>query len=107
MADYISTQLLTTSINVETKHITGDINELLYKYLKQKYEGVCNKDGYVQKDSLQIMNRSIGKKTINNTSYIIYNITYKANIYSPVKGTQLDVCVNSVTKNGYNSLFER
>lgn len=101
MADYISTQLLTTSINVETKHITGDINELLYKYLKQKYEGVCNKDGYVQKDSLQIMNRSIGEvKTINNTSYIIYNITYKANIYSPVKGTQLDVCVNSVTKMG-------
>ena len=35
MADYISTQLLTTSINVETKHITGDINELLHKYLKQ------------------------------------------------------------------------
>ena len=47
------------------------------------------------------MNRSIGEdKTINNTSYIIYNITYKANIYSPVKGTQLDVCVNSVTKMG-------
>lgn len=101
MTDYISTQLLTTSINVEAKHIQGDINELLCKYLKQKYEGVCNKDGYVQKNSLQIINRSIGEvKTINNTSYIIYNITYKGNIYSPVKGTQLDVCVNSITKMG-------
>ena len=39
-------------------------------------------------------------KTINNTSYIIYNITYKANIYSPVKGTKLDVSVNSITKMG-------
>ena len=33
MTDYISTQLLTTSINVEAKHIQGDINELLCKYL--------------------------------------------------------------------------
>ena len=101
MTDYISTQLLTTSINVEAKHIQGDINELLYKYLKQKYEGVCNKDGYVQKDSLQIMNRSIGEvKTINNTSYIVYNITYKANIYSPVKETKLTITINSITKMG-------
>ena len=101
MTDYISTQLLTTSINVEAKNIKGDINELLYKQLKQKYEGVCNKDGYVQKDSLQIMNRSIGEvKTINNTSYVVYNITYKANIYSPTKGSQLNVTVNSITKMG-------
>lgn len=101
MTDYISTQLLTTSINVEAKNIQGDINELLYKLLKQKYEGVCNKDGFIQRDSLQIVNRSIGEvKTINNTSYIVYNITYKANIYSPVKGVKLDVSINSITKMG-------
>jgi hypothetical protein len=47
------------------------------------------------------MNRSIGEvKTINNTSYIVYNITYKANIYSPVKETKLTITVNSITKMG-------
>ncbi len=101
MSDYISSQLLTTSINVEIKNIKGDINQILYKLLKKKYEGVCNKDGYVQNNSLQIVNRSIGEvKTINNTSYIVYNITYNANIYSPVKETKLDICVNSITKMG-------
>ena len=101
MSDYTSSQLLTTSINVEIKNIKGDINQILYKLLKKKYEGVCNKDGYVEKDSLQIVNRSIGEvKTINNTSYIVYNITYKANIYSPVKETKLDIYVNSITKMG-------
>lgn len=101
MTNYISSQLLTTSINVEIKNIHGDINQILYKLLKKKYEGVCNKDGYVQRDSLQIVNRSIGEvKTINNTSYIIYNITYKANIFSPVKNTLLDIHVNSITKMG-------
>lgn len=101
MSDYISSQLLTTSINVDMKNIKGDINELLYKLLKKKYEGVCNKDGYIQKGSLQIVNRSIGSvKTINNTSYIVYEITYKANIFSPVKGTKLDITINSITKMG-------
>ena len=86
---------------MEAKNIQGHINELLYKLLKQKYEGVCNKDGFIQRDSLQIVNRSIGEvKTINNTSYIVYNITYKANIYSPVKGVKLDVSINSITKMG-------
>ena len=37
-------------------------------------------------------------ETINNTSYIVYNITYNANIYLPVKETKLDICVNSITK---------
>ena len=101
MSEYISSQLLTTSINVDMKNIKGDINELLYKLLKKKYEGVCNKDGYIQKGSLQIVNRSIGSvKTINNTSYIVYEITYKANKYSPVKGTKLDITINSITKMG-------
>ena len=101
MSEYISSQLLTTSINVDMKNIKGDINELLYKLLKKKYEGVCNKDGYIQKGSLQIVNRSIGSvKTINNTSYIVYEITYKANIYSPVKGNKLDITINSITKMG-------
>lgn len=101
MTEYISSQLLTTSINVDMKNINGDINEILYKLLKKKYEGVCNKDGYIQNGSLQIVNRSIGSvKTINNTSYIVYDITYKANIYSPVKGTKLKITINSITKLG-------
>ena len=101
MTEYKSTQLLTTSINLSSNKIKGDINKLIVYTLKKRYEGVCNKDGYIQKGSLQIVNRSIGSvKTINNTSYIVYEITYKANIYSPVKGTNLDITINSITKMG-------
>ena len=88
--DYYSEQLLTTSININSDSIKGDINQLLFHKLKQKYEGVCNKDGYVKKDSIEIVNRSIGEvKTINNTSYIVYNMTYKAGVLSPVEGIKL------------------
>jgi len=101
MKDYESTQLLTTTINIESRNIKGDINELLFRYLKKKYEGVCNKDGYVKKDSLEIVNRSVGEiKTINGISYVVYKITYKATILSPVKGIQLNITINSITKMG-------
>ena len=99
--DYYSEQLLTTSININSDSIKGDINQLLFHKLKQKYEGVCNKDGYVKKDSIEIVDRSIGEvKTINNTSYIVYNITYKAGVLSPVEGIKLDIVIDSITKMG-------
>ena len=101
MSDYISNQILTCSLNVEARYIKGDVNKLLYNLLKKKYEGVCNKDGYIQNDSLEMINRSVGEvKTIDNTSYVVYNITYKANIYSPVKGIELPIYINSITKMG-------
>lgn len=101
MTDYQSTQLLTTFINIEARNIKGNINELLFKYLKKKYEGVCNTDGYVKKNSLEIVNRSIGEvKTINSVSYVVYNITYKAIILSPIKGVQLNIVIDSITKMG-------
>jgi DNA-directed RNA polymerase subunit E'/Rpb7 len=99
--DYISTQILTTTINIKPDKITGDINQLILHDMKQRYEGVCNKDGYIKKDSIQLVERSIGEiKTIDSKSFIVYNITYRADVLSPAKGIQLDIIVDSITKMG-------
>lgn len=101
MEDYVSNQILTTTVNIEAKHIQGDINKLLFKHLQNKFEGVCNEDGYIQKGSLEIINRSIGEiKTINNINYIVFNLTYKAIILTPVKGIKLNIIIDSITKMG-------
>jgi len=100
-SEYSSTQLLTTSINIEPKDIRGDINKLTLHYLRKRYEGVCNKDGYIEKGSIEVINRSIGKvKMIDNISYIIYHITYKAIVISPSKGTKIRCTINSNNKMG-------
>ena len=76
--------LLTTSINISPNKIKGDINKLLLFMLKQKYEGSCNKDGYIIKDSIQLINRSIGQiRTINNKSITNYKVSYKSDIIIP------------------------
>ena len=99
--DYVSTQLLTTSINIQPDKIQGDINQLILHTMKQRYEGVCNKDGYIKKDSIELVERSIGEiKTIDSQSFVVYNITYRADVLSPAKGVQLDIIVDSITKMG-------
>ena len=101
MSDYNSIQLLTASINIEPHRIKGDINKLILYNLKKRYESVCNKDGYIEKDSIELINRSIGElKNIENKSYIIYNITYKATVISPSIGDKINCIVNSNNKMG-------
>ena len=101
ISDYYSSQLLTTSINIEPKYIRGDINNLIAYNIKKRYEGICNKDGYIEKNSIEIINRSIGKlKIVDNKSYIVYNITYKANVISPSIGDKIKCVINSNNKMG-------
>ena len=99
--DHISSILLTTSINISPNKIKGDINKLLLFILKQKYEGSCNKDGYIIKDSIQLINRSIGQiRTINNKSITNYNVTYKSDIIIPSENEQFTCYVETINKLG-------
>ena len=99
--NYISKQLLTSSINIPTDRLRGDINETILRQIKKRFEGTCNQDGFIEKDSIEITNRSLGEmKTINNKSYIVYNLTYQANVISPSKGDKLSCVVNAVSKVG-------
>ena len=99
--NYISKQLLTSSINIPTDRLRGDINETILRQIKKRFEGTCNQDGFIEKDSIEITNRSLGEmKTINNKSYIVYNLTYQANVISPSKGDKLPCVVNAISKVG-------
>ena len=97
----ISNQIFTTSINIKCNHIKGNINKLILLVLKKKFEGKCNNHGFILEDSIEILNRSIGEvKTINNTSYIIYNIKYKTDILSVSNKDTIECYINSITKMG-------
>ena len=101
MNKYYSTQILTTRINIEPSNIKGDINNLVLYNIKKRYEGVCNKDGYIRNGSIEILNRSIGQsKIIDNKSYMVYSITYKADIISPSVDDNIKCMINSNNKMG-------
>ena len=80
-----------------TKNIDG-----LIKYrLKEQLEGVCGKYGYVIKNSISIIKRSIGKVvTHNNESRIEFNLTFKMKIILPCNSEIFTCKIDSITKMG-------
>ena len=103
MLDYEKEQLLTITIQINASDIyrTKNINGLIKHKLKEQLEGVCGKYGYVIKDSISIINRSIGKAiTHNEQSKIGYNLTYKMNVILPCTSEIFTCKIDSITKMG-------
>jgi DNA-directed RNA polymerase subunit E'/Rpb7 len=98
---FISEQLLTININLKPDEMKTDIDNLIKQKLKEKIECKCSENGYILKDSIIIIKRSLGKiQTFNQKSIITFIITYKAKVISPIKGLSLDVYINNINKMG-------
>ena len=100
---YTKEQLLTTTILLHSKDISKskNIDGLLKYKLKNDYENVCNKYGYVLNNSIAIKNRSVGKiVNHNDQSMIEYNITMKISVINPCKNDIFTCKVDNITKMG-------
>ena len=103
MTSHEKDQLKTITIHIDAEDIyrTKNIDGLIKYTLKKQLEGVCGKYGYVVKDSVSVVKRSIGKvQTQNNVSKIEYDVTYKMKIIMPCKGDIYECNVESITKMG-------
>jgi len=98
---YINTQKLTTKINIKPNELNQNINEIIFLKLKELTEGVCINEGYVITDSIDIINKYIGKIiNLNNKSYIEYCINYSAIILSPNKDDIINCYIDNINKLG-------
>jgi len=103
MKEYSKEILITTSTHLDLNDInkTKNIDGLLAYKLKKTNENVCHKNGFVLKDSLKIINRSMGKLiTHNHKSAIEYNVTLKLNVIYPSPKDIFEVKIDSITKMG-------
>jgi len=98
---YLIKELLDIAININVKDINKNINEIILSKIKNKIEGVCIDSGFVIKDSINIVNKSIGKIiNINNKSFIEYNIKYDAQLLSPKKDNIINCYIDNINKLG-------
>ena len=101
MSSYIMEQLLSSNLYIYPKDLNKDIDNIIQIKLKEQNEGLCNEHGYIIKDSIYILKRSLGNiSTKNNKSAIKYVITYKARTISPSEGDNYEVFVNNINKMG-------
>jgi len=104
---YISEQLLTTNLFVNASQVNKNIDNVIKENLKEQLEGLCYEDGYIVKDSVKIINRSMGKIVVNdNVSSVSYSIRYKANIISPSEGDVIESYVSNINKMGVVSYIK-
>ena len=78
----------TTNIYLKPCELTSDYENLLLKKLVDKMEGSCTKFGYIKKNSLKIVKRSIGniiKQHFNGN--ILFDLQCIAEICNPINGT--------------------
>ena len=103
MNTYENEQLLTTSVHIPIQKITKtkNIDGLITYHLKNLFEGVCGKEGYVVKNSIFVVQRSIGKiVTIDSKSKIQYDVTYKLKTIHPSKDDEYECIIYSISKMG-------
>lgn len=86
---------------VQAKYLNSHINQYLLDYLKHRFEGKCISEGYIQQDSIEIMEKSIGY--INGSRFmgdVNYDILFKANICNPMINNIIECEVKFINKLG-------
>ena len=109
MSNFEKKQLITNTLLVESKDILSkkNIDGYLKYILKKKYEPKCNNNGYIIPDSLELIQRSIGKiVSIDNKNYTKYEVTYKIKSIIPCVGDLFDCIISSNTKMGIIGYLE-
>ena len=82
-------------IYLSIMEIDKNLKETITKKLKKEYEGKCIVEGYIQKDSCQIISYSSGLiKGVN----IIYEVVFRCKTCFPVEGMNINCIAVNITK---------
>lgn len=93
--------LLTERILVPPRFLNNKINDFIQNELVNKIEERCIDEGYIKKDSIKIMKKSIGQlKGSQFNGYITYDVLYKAFVCHPKNGDIIKCKVKFINKLG-------
>ena len=94
-----------TNIIIKPNELDANFEKTILKKVKNMYENVCSKHGYIKNNSIKILERSIG--TINNQHFnanIRYQLKCIAEICNPIQGSIIKCKVKA--KNSLGLLAE-
>lgn len=94
--------IISTTVGIPFNQINSkNIDKIITKYLKKNFENKCCSHGFIKNNTISIVQRSQGSiKSIDNISYIFYDVNYKIDTYNPNKGDIFQCKINNTTKMG-------
>lgn len=93
---------LTKKVHVNSKFLQRNIASSLLLQLKQNYEGKCTPEGFIQQNSVTIVNYSLGRANYIKGG-IDYDVTFQADICMPHAGQRFKAPVKLRSKVGIHA----
>lgn len=93
---------LTKKVKIHAKFIQKNIQASLLAQLKGQYQGRCSAEGYIHKDSLTIVNYSLGRVDYLKGG-VNYDVSFQADICLPHPGQKLKAPVTLRSKIGVHA----
>ena len=99
--DYYQKIIIERNIIIDSKFINKNLNDNILTVLKNDIEEKCIGEGYIQKDSVEILQRSIGTILTNSfKANVSYHINASVNVCNPPKNSILKTKVVGMNKSG-------
>jgi DNA-directed RNA polymerase subunit E'/Rpb7 len=94
--------MLTRRIVLPFKSVGNNIRENIQKKLEQKLYNKCSKEGYIKKNSIEILSYSSGLVEANT---VIFDVIFECDICRPVEGQIIPCKVKNVTRAGIRATY--
>lgn len=93
---------LTKKVHIQSRFIQKNIQPSILTQLKMNYEGHCSSEGFVRRDSIAIMNYSVGHGNYIEGG-VDYHVTFQADICLPHPGQRFKATVKLRSKVGLHA----
>ena len=83
------------------------LDDILLDHLREKLEGRCSSHGFVLKDTLELLSRSMG--TLEHGRYtgnVVYHVQAQGKVYNPANGTRVRGTILKKNKMGLYLIHE-
>ncbi|MAR51380.1 MAG: hypothetical protein CML42_09670 [Rhodobacteraceae bacterium] len=97
-----SKNIITRKITIPFNSIGSNLKEILVTKLINSLEGKCVNEGYIKKQSINVLSYSSGVIENNN---VVFDVILQAMICKPVEGITIKCNVKNVTKAGIRATY--
>ena len=99
---YINTQKLSEIINIEYNEInTKNLDQKVYNKLLEKVDNKCYKNGYILKNSIKMINKSLCKlENLDSENKLVCKTNFSVDIIQPGVEDIIECYIDNINKMG-------
>lgn len=93
---------LVRNVHIEARFLQRNMDASLLAQLRHKYEGICVAEGYIQRQSIVVLDRSLGRPNVIKGG-LDYTVRFQADVCMPHPGQVFRIPVSLKSKIGLHA----